>query len=107
MELPSSMNAEILYSSLFEDIFDYDRFNLSKNGNSFYGSIPIDTEETNVGFILQDNVQPYLMGMITLKQDTTVTIDCRMTNKSEFICRITLNLDSMPIHSKILITIIL
>ena len=89
MELPSSMNAEILYSSLFEDIFDYDRFNLSKNGNSFYGSIPIDTEETNVGFILQDNVQPYLMGMITLKQDTTVTIDCRMTNKSEFICRIT------------------
>lgn len=41
MELPSSMNAEILYSSLFEDIFDYDRFNLSKTVIHFMVQYPL------------------------------------------------------------------
>lgn len=79
-EIQPDLEAVLLTSSFLENPFNYDYYNLIRKENEFYGDVPVQTEMTDVGFILRDRTQKYLMGIITLIQDTTLTITCKIND---------------------------
>lgn len=80
IEIQPDLEAVLLTSSFFENPFNYDYYNLIRKENEFYGDVPVQTEVTDVGFILRDRTETYLMGIITLIQDTTLTIKCKIND---------------------------
>lgn len=82
LQLPQSLTALILSSSIFDKSFEYDHHTLQKSDNGFIGKVPVDTETVDVGIIISDSIQPYLIGLITLSQNHPVTMECTFTSDS-------------------------